>query len=264
MNSFIKTIILVLIVFNLSAQKRISIFGKKNFIFTHLQFNAPIYSGSFKPVNYYVKNDEMKQKRVLLDKSITLSYNRIISSNLSLGLDAKIYSFKVPSSNKIIVSNGNETITQTDTFDFQMNSLGMTNISFIPYFEITNLKNHSPLGIVNQIGIGYSITYFKHKNYDYSMKRASSDVWLTPDTYSYNDKGPSYKAISIMYGQLLKLPLSKRLFLGMGVKYYLNFFLKNKDHKMNHPIVNYYDTYFYLKEKRILSIQGNIGLGFSF
>ncbi len=155
----------------------------------------------------------------------------------------------------------------------EMENLSMTTLTIMPKIEIGSLNGILPMGLSHQLGIGYTITKIKERNYLLNTGGSIiSNDELKDFGYTVLDFDLKHKGLSLLYQMNYRLPLSKHLFLNYGFKYALN--LVNLGNYFNYnyvpfsvsnKFVNDFDTKKMVQKARISNmVQFTIGLGFAY
>lgn len=146
--------------------------------------------------------------------------------------------------------------------------LDVRTLTIMPKLEFTNKGGTLPVGLNHQIGIGYTVSTVKKKDYIYRLFDGSENL---TDADSANFKNniinydQQYKGITLLYAFNIRTPLSKHLMINYGIRYTLN--VRNLGQYI--PSSSYYYDEDLIKRNigrmRMLNfLTFNIGLSFAF
>lgn len=199
--------------------------GRKNIIeFGVIGQNPLVYniSGFGETFNsaYINKNGVLENRAKQLSYGFRLSLGRMILRNLGLHLESGLNYFSVVPK------------LDPDSYDSKYNLLeaqmvDIKGYSIMPKIEFASDDALLPIGISNQIGLGFNsyktiskdyigTVEFEDENYSYNTMAINRENY-------YNYGSSAIKGYTLLYKLNLRIPISERLLFNFGFRYTFNF-----------------------------------------
>ncbi len=240
-------------------------FGKKNFAELTISANNPLIYNFFAldPYNRFYKNDggTLVEKKQQLNTFFHLNVGRVLDNNFSFLIEASKNSIYTAPQNDygIFVSN------------FYAEAFQINKTSFVPKLEFTYGDGLLPVGLYNQIGIGFNFYKPENQNYlgYYYDDLTSSQVVLDNKTY-YNYSNDNFRGYTFLYKLGMRIPINKLILVNFGFRYTFNFVpgfttLSNNSYNDDTYIISRQDMHMMIKAKENRSLMYfETGLTFSF
>lgn len=248
-------------------------FGKKNVISIDGMGSLPLFYhfDFFNKRTTTYKGESLSEGMNIFDGGLLASFSHAFSPRFGLGIEYALEFGNCNAPNVAYLNHQNSMGSQEMIYYnpytsagsssgaiFMFEQLSMRSMSFIPKIEYTLRAGNLPIGINNQLGIGYSRSVLIEKDYNYSViDYQSGNVTLDPDRIiDYNNIRPVHNIV-FMYAFNIRTPLNRHLMLNYGIRYTLNIpaatgflgFTENSDN--NQPS---FDEYFLDSQ----SIQNNM------
>ena len=244
-------------------------FGKKNFIDFGIDIHMPIvYNFNTQSESYSYNFINKDGKMPILNTGFHLSYSKVITRNMALGIEGVFSSFKIAPFN------------QNDYYYTNLNTelLGVRKSTIIPKIEFSYSDALLPIGLSNQIGFGFNSYNAVERDYSgnvYYYDEMNYNTELTPVTkdnlYDFKN-GNSIKGYTILYKLTMRIPINKYILYHFGFRYTFNFvpnfnlFMPNNSIVEPHDyILSNEDFRFSIKRKENRSlVMFETGLTFAF
>jgi len=243
--------------------------AKKNYVEIIGFGNIPLLSGAFTEDYYRIKKENLVKDRDWLDYGASLSYSRVFSTKISLGLtlSAKKYDLSLPSS---FVSTYyiNSQTPSTDSTQIRWSSLNVTNYVVAPRFQyVPNIGQHGA-GIAYEFLMGINFSQIVNKSYAYQINESNTDEdsWTEIDYYNTNLEWGKRYGLFIQAGIKYRIPLTRQFILSMGLNYTSTFLFRPRNFESNYDsdLFNSSDVFFQQQRENLFSISGNFGVTYFF
>lgn len=195
-------------------------FGKKNFIDFGIDFHMPIvYNFNTQSESYSYNFINKEGKMPILNTGFHLSYSKVITRNMALGLEGAFSSFNIAPFN------------ENDFYYTDLNSelLGVRKSTIIPKIEFSYSDALLPIGLSNQIGFGFNSYNAVERDYVgsvYYYDEMNNNTELIPVTknnlYDFKN-GKLIKGYTVLYKLTMRIPINKYLLYNFGFRYTFNF-----------------------------------------
>lgn len=188
-------------------------FGKKNYVDFGVDLHSPLLYNFYNSLNY-----SNQANLGFLNYGFHVTYSRAIQSNLALGLEGGLSYFSVAPAQ---TSLGNY-------YNTSLEPIRISKSSFMPKFEFAYNDALLPIGVSNQIGIGFN--YYKALENDYSGSvtiyddfGSSQKLNVSDDNYFNFTDQETVQGYTIMYKLTMRIPINKFLLYHFGFRYTFNF-----------------------------------------
>lgn len=273
-----KKLILIIILFSknyiLSQSK--GYFGKNNLIEFGINIQNPsLYNYKITSTTneyeiqntpYIKKHNSLELGNPKINYGFRLSLGRMIERNLGVYIETGLNYFSVVADQNAN-SFSNFMISNYSNLNAEM--MDIQNFSILPKFELSSKEGFLPIGISNQIGIGFNRYKAIEKDYlgTVSVNYDTISIQNLPITSTnfYNFSNSSIKGYTLLYKLTLRIPISNRILFHFGFRYTFNF-VPNSAYKTNQNEIISQDNMrkmIKLKENRNL-LNFETGLSFSF
>lgn len=108
-------------------------------------------------------------------------------------------------------------------------ALSLRTFNFIPKIEFQLSSNYYPIGIVNQIGFGYTTSKVIDKEYDFLIQYPTYNNLKEIEDDKIFNLEDNYSGLTFMYAFNVRVPISKSLLFNYGIRYNLNYTFGAKD-----------------------------------
>lgn len=205
------------------------LYGKRTFIEFNTVSYMPIFSWWLTEPDGYSSNgsgNTMTLKKDLFEYGFRLAVGR--SGKRNTGVSCEFgYNFTNLSAPEDIYK------TYIDSWGYENSTsvsirherLDVRTISIMPKIEFTSQGGTLPVGLNHQIGLGFTSSKIKKKDYNYQIYNGSGEftdeeIAAFPDNFT--DYNETYKGMTLLYAFNIRTPISKRLMINYGIRYTLN------------------------------------------
>lgn len=218
-NKIILALAFLFIVCSMKLQAQNSGFiGKNNIISLDTRLFSPMLFNFMKKGtsnSYKARDDAFESARNLLSYGGNLSFGRTISNKMAFHVQLSYLKYKTVGLNYLLGGEfANQSVEKSTLFETQ-------SIGFMPIFEFSNAGGITPLGLSNQIGIGF----YSNKPIEkpYLVLHSDNSNFITSDeTTLFDYKNYKIRTYSFMYKINLRLALSRSVLFNFGMRYNLN------------------------------------------
>lgn len=192
--------------------------GKKNIVSLDTRLFSPILFNFLRKKSnnsYKADNNSFRSGNNLLSYGANLSFGRTISNRTAFHIQLSYLKYKVVGPTYFYGGEFAETNIQKSTF-FETQSIGL-----MPIFEFTNSGGITPLGLSNQIGIGFYSNKPLEKPY-LVLHSDNSNFTTSDESVLFDYKNYKVRTYSLMYKINLRLALSRSVLFNFGMRYNLN------------------------------------------
>ena len=223
-------IISALCLSSLSYSQTYGYFGKKNTLSINGTGAVPVFYWFIKrEVNNYKSNgNKLTQQNDLFDAGLNIAYTHAFSGSFAFGFEYDLLFGNVKGPTRGYLPYDDDYYNYNyNIIELKHEELSIRTNVFMPKIEYTFTGTQLPLGINNQLGIGYSTTKIIEKDYIYVVPNLSSygsmDSTKIVNRKSFDyDELKAIKGITIMYAFNVRTPISKHLMINYGIRYTLN------------------------------------------
>ena len=202
-------------------------YGKRNFVdITSVSYSPLVRNFLHKSSGGGYENvggQLIPVNRTWLKSGIHVSISRVIKNNLSLGFE---YGLDICKIGAPYLSDSKYWGYPYYADHLVTEQLTMMRSLFMPKIEFTNSDGLLPMGISHTIGIGFSSTKIREKDYLMQFKSDNGSTYLpdgvTLNSSDYIDYTQRYKGLELLYGIKMRYPVSKHLFINYGIRYKLD------------------------------------------
>ena len=188
-------------------------FGKKNYVDFGVDVHSPLL------YNFYNSLNNSNQTNLgFLNYGFHITYSRVVQSNLAVGLEGGLSYFSVAPAQ---VSFG-------DYYSSSLDPVRISKSSFMPKFEFAYNDALLPIGVSNQIGIGFN--YYKALVNGYSGSLTTYDDFgssqklnVSDDNYFNFTDQETVQCYTVMYKLTMRIPINKSLLYHFCFRYTFNF-----------------------------------------
>lgn len=210
------------------SQTQKGFFGKKNIIEVSARGNVPlIYNLVFQDrLSSFIFDDGStvaKAKRNWFNYGFSIQNIHYFKKSFGLGLEVGIDLQKASGPNYLEYSDPNSGIYFSGEIKHEM--LSLNTISIMPKIEFGPFGSTLPSGISHQLGIGFTMTKIKAKDYVFASQELFNPIpdFVVNDARNELKNSKSFKGFSLMYQMTYRTPISKRLFVAWSMRYSGNF-----------------------------------------
>ncbi len=200
-------------------------FGKKNILSISgtgaLPLNNMLVAARNSDKQYY-KNSKNGLERTsnLIDAGINLSFIHATGKNFGIGIEYGIY---FSNSHGPFEADVNGSSDNYINMEIRHEMLDLNTMTFMPKIEFSTNNNDLSVGIHSEIGIGYSITSVRERQYlseiiSYGYNQNPAD-YNPSKVFNQKEK---YHSLTLLYGLSARIPITKNLMIQGGVRYSLN------------------------------------------
>lgn len=257
-----------------SRSQNTGLYGKRTFVEINSTSNIPIFSWLWAERNQYKASGVGSTMYQTLDK-LNYGIHGVVgrSGKKNVGFSLEFgYDFQNIAGPDYLY----DAITYTDEWGYENSyslymkheRLDVRTITIMPKLEITKKGGTLPVGLNHQIGLGYTISSIKEKDYVYTI--TEGEQYLTGEDSVNFEKNlinfdQKYKGFTLLYAFNVRTPISRSLMINYGIRYTLNLrnfgqFIPNSTH--------YYSEYDIKKDigrtRALNFLTFNIGLTYAF
>jgi len=187
-------------------------FGKKNYVDFGVDVHSPLLYNFYNALNSY------ETELSFLNYGFHITYSRAVQSNLAIGLEGGMSYFSVAPAQ---VSSG-------DYYNSLFESIRISKYSFMPKFEFAYNDALLPIGVSNQVGIGFNYYKALENNYSGSLSNfddfgVSQPINITDENYFNFRDQETVKGYTFMYKLTMRIPINKSFLYHFGFRYTFNF-----------------------------------------
>lgn len=222
--------IIILILTSYSSAQTNGFLGRKNIVeFGITGQNPLVYNirgfGETYNSAYINKNGVLENKPKQLSYGFRLSLGRMILRNLGLYLETGLNYFSV------VPQFDNSYSYNSKYSDLYAQMVDIKGYSIMPKIEFASDDALLPIGISNQIGLGFNSYKTISKDYIgtvqfYDDLVGQKSIPITRENY-YNYASSAIKGYTLLYKLNLRIPISERLLFNFGFRYTFNFVSRN-------------------------------------
>jgi hypothetical protein len=266
MRTFVATIVVTGIIFQLNAQKVGGYYNSKFLVSIESLTQTPLTNNLVRKKEDYLKFDRDLQKaQDLFNYGFRIYAGVVAKKNLIFGFEGGMDFSDVYMDHNLSIPGYSSRITKIPR-------ISVHTLSFMPKIEIASKRALLPMGFSNQFGIGISMARPVNKQYDAEARvfngiDKSTTVKVNPQYmnkhfYNFENADP-VKTLTIMYALSMRTPLSRHLMLNYGVRYTLNLALNNGGSKTGDYIVTESQMGELIQKQQILTLL-RFNLGFTY
>jgi len=256
-------IISILLLFNSQSIAQ-GFFGKKNFAELTVSANNPLIYNFFTSVynSKFYKNEggTLVEKKQRINTNFHLNIGRVLDNNFAFLIEAGRNSiYTVPQHDYGIFVN-----------NFMAEMFQINKMSIMPKLEFTYGDGLLPVGLYNQIGIGFNFYNPVNKDYlGYYVDDSYNNQLIDNKTY-YNYSNDKFKGYTFLYKLGMRIPVNEFMLVNFGFRYTFNFVpgfttLSNNSYNDDTYIISRQDMHMMIKQKENRSLMYfETGLTFSF
>lgn len=204
------------------------LYGKRTFIEFNTVSYMPILSWLMSNSDGYSPSgagNGLILKKDLFDYGFRLAVGRSGKKNVGASLEFG-YSFSNLSTPENIEKEYNTSWgTSYGYVTIKHERLDVQTISFMPKLEFTSKGGTLPVGLNHQIGLGFSSSKIKERDYNhivYNSNGEFTDEELANFSKDFLDYEETYKGMTLLYAFNIRTPVSKSLMINYGIRYTLN------------------------------------------
>lgn len=204
------------------------LFGKKTFVEFNGQGCIPVFGWFLNETGTIYKSEG----KTLLEGRDNFNYGfravlgRVITRNTALSLELGYDYSNIAGPEYVSVPFTDQWgYSYTQYLQLKHEMYDITTFAVMPKIEFTKAGGLLPIGLNHQIGIGYSSTQIKEKDYIYRI--TYGEEYLSPsDSANFEKKlvnyNQKYKGFTLMYAFNIRTPITKNLMINYGVRYSVN------------------------------------------
>lgn len=223
------TILLISITFSVAGQNT-GFYGKRNYIEMSGTAYVPMISWLLDNGQMYKRSgvgSNLIETKDKLNYGIHFTVGRAGKKNTGFGLEFGYDFANIPGPD---AAKSVEYIDQWGYnnnyyIDVEHEMIDVRTLTIMPKLEITKKGATLPLGMVHQIGLGFTSTKILEKDYIYHIIDGSEFMTATDssnlDNYFMN-YDTKYKGFTLMYAFNIRTPVSKSIMINYGIRYSLN------------------------------------------
>lgn len=204
------------------------LYGKRTFIEFNTVSYMPIFSWLLSDSDGYSPSgagNGLILKKDLFDYGFRFAIGRSGKKNVGLSLELG-YSFSNLSTPEYIEKEYSTSWgTSYGYVTLKHERLDVQTISFMPKLEFTSKGGTLPVGLNHQIGLGFSSSKIKERDYNHTVFNGNgefTDEELANFSKDFLDYSQSYKGMTLLYAFNIRTPISKSLMINYGIRYTLN------------------------------------------
>lgn len=234
---------------NLLIGQNTGLYGKRTFVEFNTVSNMPIFSWFLSNSDGYSSSsagNSLILKKDLFDYGFRLvigrSGTKSAGVSFEFGYDFTNLSAPIYAEKTYIDQWGYE---NTTAIEIRHERFDIQTISFMPKIEFTSKGGTLPVGLNHQIGLGFTSSKIKERDYKYQLYNyygefsEEEEASFSKNLVNYDQ---SYKGITLLYAFNIRTPITKSMMINYGIRYTLN--LPN-----NYASDYGTDQYYYPKDK---------------
>lgn len=222
-------LIIFILISHFSFTQEAGYFGKKNVVSINGLGAIPIIQNLFSkssPPYLELKNGKFIRDSDFFNGGFSAGFSHAFSNRFGLGIDFETVFSNCPAPNG---SSGFYDAYYSQFVETYHEALSLRTYNFIPKIEFKLNSNQYPIGIVNQIGFGYSITKVIDKDYAFLVEYPTSVDLEKLEQDNYFNLNDNYSGLTFLYAFNVRVPVSKNLLFNYGIHYTINYIFGTRD-----------------------------------
>lgn len=201
------------------------LYGKKAYVEVTGIANYSLLNGITSHLNplYKKEGSGLVLGKDRINTGLYLSAGIATKRNFAIGVEAGWWYFSIGGPSAVMGENPNN----SNYVSLKHEMLDARTFSLMPVFTFGGDKGLLPVGINNEVGIGYTSTHIVDKSYLYQSGDGTySQDYLDNLSSTHNgfvDYSQKFKGFMFMYGLKIRTPITNRVMINYGFRYTLNF-----------------------------------------